>query len=195
MLKELPGATIIADVKASQALYDRIAELGGEPLMWKTGHSLIKTKMKETNSPLAGEMSGHIFFAHDYYGFDDAPYAAVRLIRAVHMIGKSMTEIRSAMPEMINTPEMRFQVDESRKFAVVDEILERLEAAGADVNRTDGARVNTPDGWWLLRASNTQDVLVARAEAKSQEGLDRLMAQIDEQLALSGLQRGPQAAH
>nr|WP_317892657.1 phosphomannomutase/phosphoglucomutase [uncultured Sphingomonas sp.] len=195
VLKELPGATIIADVKASQALYDRIAELGGEPLMWKTGHSLIKTKMKETNSPLAGEMSGHIFFAHDYYGFDDAPYAAVRLIRAVHMIGKSMTEIRSAMPEMINTPEMRFQVDESRKFAVVDEILERLEAAGADVNRTDGARVNTLDGWWLLRASNTQDVLVARAEAKSQEGLDRLMAQIDEQLALSGLQRGPQAAH
>lgn len=195
VLKELPGATIIADVKASQALYDRIAELGGEPLMWKTGHSLIKTKMKETNSPLAGEMSGHIFFAHDYYGFDDAPYAAVRLIRAVHMIGKSMTEIRGAMPNMINTPEMRFQVDESRKFAVVDEILERLEAAGADVNRTDGARVNTPDGWWLLRASNTQDVLVARAEAKSQEGLDRLMAQIDEQLALSGLQRGPQAAH
>ncbi|MCG7349096.1 phosphoglucomutase/phosphomannomutase PgmG [Sphingomonas sp. ACRSK] len=195
VLKELPGATIIADVKASQALYDRIAELGGEPLMWKTGHSLIKTKMKETNSPLAGEMSGHIFFAHDYYGFDDAPYAAVRLIRAVHMIGKSLTEIRGAMPNMINTPEMRFQVDESRKFAVVDEILERLEAAGADVNRTDGARVNTPDGWWLLRASNTQDVLVARAEAKSQEGLDRLMAQIDEQLALSGLQRGPQAAH
>lgn len=195
VLKELPGATIIADVKASQALYDRIAELGGTPLMWKTGHSLIKTKMKETNSPLAGEMSGHIFFAHDYYGFDDAPYAAVRLIRAVHMIGKSMTEIRGAMPNMINTPEMRFQVDESRKFAVVDEVLERLEAAGADVNRTDGARVNTPDGWWLLRASNTQDVLVARAEAKSQEGLDRLMAQIDEQLALSGLQRGPQAAH
>jgi phosphomannomutase len=195
VLKEVPGATIIADVKASQALYDRIAELGGEPLMWKTGHSLIKTKMKETGAPLAGEMSGHIFFAHDYYGYDDAPYAAVRLIRAVHMIGKSMTEIRSAMPDMINTPEMRFQVDESRKFAVVDEILERLEAAGADVNRTDGARVNTADGWWLLRASNTQDVLVARAEAKSHEGLARLMAQIDEQLALSGLQRGPQAAH
>ncbi|MFZ3482868.1 phosphoglucomutase/phosphomannomutase PgmG [Sphingomonas sp. 3-13AW] len=195
VLKELPGATIIADVKASQALFDRIEELGGKPLMWKTGHSLIKTKMRETDAPLAGEMSGHIFFAHDYYGFDDAPYAAVRLIRAVHMIGKSMTEIRGAMPNMINTPEMRFQVDESRKFAVVDEILERLEAAGADVNRTDGARVNTPDGWWLLRASNTQDVLVARAEAKTEEGLARLMAQIDEQLALSGLQRGAQAAH
>jgi phosphomannomutase len=195
VLRELPGATIIADVKASQALYDRIAELGGQPLMWKTGHSLIKTKMKETNAPLAGEMSGHIFFAHDYYGFDDALYAAVRLIRAVHMIGRSMTAIKSAMPVMINTPEMRFQVDESRKFAVIDEVLDRLSAEGAEVNRTDGARVNTADGWWLLRASNTQDVLVARAEAKSQEGLDRLLAQIDAQLAASGLERGPQAAH
>jgi phosphomannomutase len=195
VLKELPGATIIADVKASQALYDRIAELGGKPLMWKTGHSLIKTKMKETHAPLAGEMSGHIFFAHDYYGFDDAQYAAVRLIRAVHMIGKSMTEIRGAMPAMVNTPEMRFQVDESRKFAVIDEVLDRLETEGADVNRTDGARVNTPDGWWLLRASNTQDVLVARAEAKDQDGLDRLMAMIDAQLAASGLKRGEQAGH
>ena len=195
VLRELPGSTIIADVKASQALYDRIAELGGEPLMWKTGHSLIKTKMRETGSPLAGEMSGHIFFAHEFYGFDDAQYAAVRLIRAVHMIGKSMTEIRGSMPAMVNTPEMRFQVDESRKFAVIDEVLDRLEAEGAEVNRTDGARVNTPDGWWLLRASNTQDVLVARAEAKDQAGLDRLMAMIDAQLAASGLERGEQAGH
>jgi phosphomannomutase len=163
VLRELPGATIIADVKASQLLFDRVAELGGEPLMWKTGHSLVKTKMKETGAPLAGEMSGHIFFAHEYYGFDDAQYAAVRLIRALHMIGKSLTELRGAMPALVNTPEMRFQVDESRKFAVVDEVLDRLEAEGADVNRTDGARVSTPDGWWLLRASNTQDVLVARA--------------------------------
>ncbi|WP_066648048.1 MULTISPECIES: phosphoglucomutase/phosphomannomutase PgmG [Sphingomonas] len=195
ILRELPGATIIADVKASQALFDRVAELGGAPLMWKTGHSLIKTKMRETNAPLAGEMSGHIFFAHDYYGFDDAQYAAVRLIRAVHMIGKSMTEIRGAMPALVNTPEMRFQVDESRKFAVIDEVLARLEAEGAQVDRTDGARVSTPDGWWLLRASNTQDVLVARAEARTEEGRDRLLAMIDAQLAASGLQRGPQAAH
>ena len=128
VLREVPGATIIADVKASQALYDRIAELGGEPLMWKTGHSLIKTKMKETGAPLAGEMSGHIFFAHNYYGFDDAQYAAVRLIQAVHVIGKSLTEIRGSMPALVNTPEMRFQVDESRKFAVVDEVLDRLMA-------------------------------------------------------------------
>jgi len=195
VLKAIPGATIIADVKASQTLYDRIAALGGQPLMWKTGHSLIKSKMKETGAPLAGEMSGHIFFAHDYYGFDDALYSAVRLIRAVTQLGGSLTALRSAMPDVVNTPELRFQVDESRKFAVVDEVLDRLAADGAEVNRTDGARVNTPDGWWLLRASNTQDVLVARAEAKDQAGLDRLIAQIDDQLALSGVERGPQAAH
>ena len=195
VLADVPGATIIADVKASQALYDRIAELGGRPLMWKTGHSLIKAKMKETGAPLAGEMSGHIFFAHDYLGFDDGIYAAVRLIRAVSRLGGSLTALKDAMPRIVNTPEMRFQVDESRKFAVVDEVLGRLERDGADVNRTDGARVSTEDGWWLLRASNTQDVLVARAEAKDEAGLDRLVAQIDAQLSLSGLERGAQAAH
>jgi phosphomannomutase len=151
--------------------------------------------MKELGSPLAGEMSGHIFFAHDYYGFDDALFAGVRLIAAVGRLGKSLAQLREAMPTMVNTPEMRFQVDETRKFAAVDEVLARLEADGADVNRTDGARVNTADGWWLLRASNTQDVLVARAEAKDEAGLERLVAQIDEQLALSGIERGPQAGH
>jgi phosphomannomutase len=195
LLKADPGATVIADVKASQALYDRIAELGGKPFMWKTGHSHIKAKMKDVHAPLAGEMSGHIFFAHDYYGYDDALYAAVRLLGAVRLSGKSLTQLKSEMPLVLNTPEMRFQVDEARKFAVVDEVLDRLETAGAEVNRTDGARVNTPDGWWLLRASNTQDVLVARAEAKDQAGLDRLVAQIDEQLAASGIVRGPQAGH
>jgi phosphomannomutase len=195
VLAEMPGATIIADVKASQALFDRIAQLGGKPLMWKTGHSLIKSKMKETGAPLAGEMSGHVFFAHDYYGFDDALYAAVRLIRAVTALGGSLTALRDATPAMVNTPELRFQVDESRKFAVVEEVLGRLAAAGAQVDRTDGARVGTSDGWWLLRASNTQDVLVARAEANDREGLDRLVAQIDDQLALSGVKRGPQAGH
>jgi phosphomannomutase len=190
-----PGATIIADVKASQALFDRVAELGGKPLMWKTGHSLVKSKMKETGSPLAGEMSGHIFFKHQYYGFDDALYAAVRLIRAASVLGRSVTELRSAMPEMVNTPELRFQVDESRKFAVITEVLARLNESGATIDSTDGARVTTPDGWWLLRASNTQDVLVARAEAKDEAALGRLLAQVDEQLALSGLERGPAAAH
>jgi phosphomannomutase len=195
VLKQVPGATIIADVKASQSLYDRIGELGGKPLMWKTGHSLIKVKMKEVGSPLAGEMSGHIFYAHDFYGFDDAQYVAVRFIRAIRELGGSLTALKDAMPKVINTPEMRFQVDETRKFAVIDEVLVRLEAQGADVNRTDGARVNTPDGWWLLRASNTQDVLVARAEAKDEAGLERLMAMIDAQLSASGLARGESVGH
>ena len=195
VLRDLPGATIIADVKASRALFDRISELGGKPLMWKTGHSLIKSKMKETQAPLAGEMSGHIFFAHQYYGFDDALYGAIRLIAASARLGKSVTELRGEMPALINTPELRFQVDESRKFAVIDEVKTRLAASGADVNATDGVRVSTPDGWWLLRASNTQDVLVARAESGDEAGLDRLLAQIDAQLAASGLERGPQAGH
>jgi phosphomannomutase len=189
VLKEQPGATIIADVKASQILFDRIAELGGTPLMWKTGHSLIKSKMKETGAPLAGEMSGHIFFKHRWYGFDDALYAAVRLIEAVSQSGRSLTELMDAMPRSVATPELRFQVDESRKFAVVEEVLGRMQAQGATIDPTDGARVKTDDGWWLLRASNTQDVLVARAEAKDQAGLDRLIAQIDSQLVQSGVER------
>ena len=195
LLRLVPGAAVIADVKASRALFERVSELGGQPLMWKTGHSLIKSKMKEIGAPLAGEMSGHVFFAHQYYGFDDALYAAVRLIAASARLGRSVTALRGAMPALVNTPELRFQVDESRKFAVIDEVKQRLAASGADVDATDGVRVATADGWWLLRASNTQDVLVARAESSDQAGLDRLLAQIDAQLAASGLQRGPQAGH
>ena len=199
VLKSHAGSTIIADVKASRALFDHVAAHGGEPLMWKTGHSLIKSKMKETGSPLAGEMSGHIFFADTYYGFDDALYAGVRLLAASARLGKSVTELRGAIPDMLNTPEMRFQVDEARKFPAIAEVTERLTTnPGPDVqevNATDGVRVNTADGWWLLRASNTQDVLVARAESDSEEGLERLMAQIDEQLALSGLERGESVGH
>ena len=199
LLARLPSSTIIADVKASRALFDHVAACGGKPLMWKTGHSLIKSKMKEVSSPLAGEMSGHVFFADEYYGFDDALYAGVRLIAASARLGKSVTQLRSDMPQMLNTPEMRFQVDESRKFAAIDEVKARLTGddvpEGIEVNATDGVRVNTPDGWWLLRASNTQDVLVARAESDSEEGLERLLALIDEQLALSGLERGESVGH
>ncbi|MGB7373407.1 phosphoglucomutase/phosphomannomutase PgmG [Pontixanthobacter sp.] len=195
LLARMPGSTIIADVKASRALFDHVAQHGGKPVMWKTGHSLIKSKMKETASPLAGEMSGHVFFADDYYGFDDALYAGIRLLLASARLGKSVTDLRSAMPEMINTPEMRFQVDESRKFAAIDEVKARLADSSAMVDGTDGVRVTNDDGWWLLRASNTQDVLVARAESETEAGLDRLMAQIDEQLSLSGLERGENAGH
>jgi phosphomannomutase len=187
LLREVPGATIIADVKASQALFDRVAELGGQPLMWRTGHSLIKAKMKETGAPLAGEMSGHIFYAHRWYGFDDALYAALRLLEALGMLGQSLAALRDSMPAVVNTPEMRFPCPEERKFAVVDEVLARLAADGTSVDATDGARVKTADGWWLLRASNTQDVVVARAEARDSEGLDRLQAEIHRQLALSGV--------
>jgi phosphomannomutase len=199
VLKTHPGATVIADVKASRALFDRVTELGGTPLMWKTGHSLIKSKMKETGAPLAGEMSGHVFFADDYYGFDDALYAGVRLLAASARLGKSVTELRGAIPAMLNTPEMRFQVDEARKFAAMNEIAGRLtNSPGPDVesvDATDGVRVNTADGWWLLRASNTQDVLVARAESDSEAGLERLLAQIDAQLGASGLERGESVGH
>ena len=195
LLQRRAGATIIADVKASRALFDHVETHGGKPVMWKTGHSLIKSKMKETGAPLAGEMSGHVFFADTYYGYDDALYAGVRLIAASARLGHSVTELRGAMPDMVNTPEMRFQVDESRKFAAVEEVRDRLADSPAQVNATDGVRVTTDDGWWLLRASNTQDVLVARAESDSAAGLARLMQQIDEQLALSGLERGPQAEH
>src|SRR5690606_35559893 len=140
LLRVTPQSTIIADVKASKALFERVAELGGKPLMWKTGHSLIKSKMKETRAPLAGEMSGHVFFADTYYGYDDALYAAVRLMAASARLGKSVTELRSAMPAVLNTPEMRFQVDESRKFAAIEEVKARLASASDDieVDDTDG---------------------------------------------------------
>jgi phosphomannomutase len=187
VLKALPGATIIGDIKSSQALFDRVRELGGQPLMWKTGHSLIKAKMKETGAPLAGEMSGHLFFAHDYYGFDDGLYAAVRLIGAVAASGKSLAQLKDAMPPLVNTPELRIQSSEDRKFAVVAEVLAHLRAAGADVDETDGARVTTADGWWLLRASNTQDVLVARAEGADAAALARLIADLDAALTASGV--------
>ncbi|WP_203076783.1 phosphoglucomutase/phosphomannomutase PgmG [Falsiroseomonas ponticola] len=187
VLKSKPGGTIIADVKASQVLFDEVAKAGGNPLMWKTGHSLIKSKMAETGSPLAGEMSGHIFFADKWYGFDDAPYSAVRLLGIVARMAGKLSEVRAALPQVINTPELRFDCPDTRKFQVVAEVKSRLAAEGAKVQDVDGVRVLTEDGWWLLRASNTQAVLVARAEAKSEAGLERLKAGIAAQLQASGL--------
>jgi phosphomannomutase len=187
VLREHPGATIIADVKASQVLFDEVARAGGTPLMWKTGHSLIKAKMAETGSPLAGEMSGHIFFADRWYGFDDALYAAVRMLGILARMDAKLSEVRDALPQVINTPEVRFDCDDTRKFAVIEEVAARLRADGAKVSETDGVRVLTDDGWWLLRASNTQAVLVARAEAGTEAGLDRLKGALVRQLELSGL--------
>ena len=187
VLKSHPGATIIADVKASQVLFDEVARAGGVPLMWKTGHSLIKQKMAETGSPLAGEMSGHTFFADKWYGFDDAPYSAVRLLGILGRASESLAAMRRALPQVLNTPELRFNCDEERKFEVVKEVQARLAAAGAKVQAVDGVRVLTEDGWWLLRASNTQAVLVAPREGATEAGLERLKASLAEQIVLSGL--------
>ena len=191
VLAENPGATIIADVKASQVLFDEIAAAGGKPLMYRTGHSLIKTKMAEIGAPMAGEMSGHIFFADRYFGFDDGIYVAVRTLSVLSETGTDFAAFHDSLPKAINTPELRFPSSDERKFAVVAEVSERLKAAGADVNDIDGVRVNTPDGWWLLRASNTQDVLVARCEAKDEAGLSRLKAALSEELRKSGIEPPP----
>ena len=188
VLRTHPGATIIADVKASQVLYDEIARAGGHPMMFKTGHSLIKAKMAEIGAPFAGEMSGHIFYADRWYGFDDALYVAVRLLGIVARMDGTLSAVRLAMPQVVNTPELRFNCDDTRKFAVVQEVAARLRARHADLNDIDGVRVLTPDGWWLLRASNTQAVLVARAEARDEAGLERLKAALVEQLLASGLE-------
>ncbi len=187
VLRENPGAPIIADVKSSQALFDEIDRLGGKPQMWKTGHSLIKSKMAELSAPLAGEMSGHIFFADRYYGFDDGLYAGIRLLALLERQQASLASLYDQMPVMCNTPEVRFDCAEDRKFAVIDEVAGRLASANADVTTIDGVRVNTPNGWWLLRASNTQDVLVARCESANEEGLSRLKQDLCDQLAESGL--------
>jgi len=187
VLKTHPGGTIIADVKASQVLFDEVERAGGTPLMWKTGHSLIKAKMAETGSPLAGEMSGHVFFADRWYGFDDALYAGVRLLGIVARMEGRVSDMRRAMPQVVNTPELRFDCDDVRKFTVIEEVAARLRAEGASVSEIDGVRVLTEDGWWLLRASNTQAVLVARAEASDEAGLQRLKDALVVQLEKSGL--------
>jgi phosphomannomutase len=187
VLKRHAGAPIIADVKASQVLFDEIERAGGRPVMWRTGHSLIKAKMAETKAPLAGEMSGHIFFKDGYYGFDDGIYAAVRLLSVVARAPRTLAEMRAELPRVVNTPELRFPCPEDRKFKVVEEVRDRLAAAKADVNAVDGVRVRTADGWWLLRASNTQDVLVARCEAKDAAGLARLKEALARELDQSGV--------
>jgi len=186
VLRERPGATIIADVKSSQVLFDEIARAGGKPLMWQTGHSLIKSKMVETGAPLAGEFAAHIFFADHYLGFDDALYAAVRLLGLVARADESLAQMRDKLPSLVNTPEARFECAENRKFAIIKEIKERLQAAGAKVNDIDGVRVQTADGWWLLRASNTQDLLVARCESTTAAGLDKLKRSLAEALQAAG---------
>lgn len=187
VLAEKPGATVIADVKTSQAFFDEVERLGGKPLMWKTGHSLIKSKMADEGAKLAGEMSGHMFFADKYYGYDDALYAAVRLLALLSRSQKKLSQLRDALPKMVNTPELRFECPEERKFQVIEEVKARLASEGATFSDIDGVRVQKEGGWWLLRASNTQAVLVGRCEAKNNAALERLKSDFRKQLAASGL--------
>jgi phosphomannomutase len=188
VLQRLPGSTIIADVKTSAVFYDEVKKAGGNPVMWKTGHSLIKSKMAELNAPLAGEMSGHIFFADEYFGFDDAMYAALRLLRILTRSGVRLEELRDKLPLMFNTPELRFECPDEKKLMIVDLVRQRLKSIGkVDICEIDGVRVEKDYGWWLLRASNTQPALVARCESKSEDGLAQLKGELGEQLMLNGI--------
>jgi phosphomannomutase len=187
VLSRNPGAPIIADVKASQVLFDEITRAGGKPDMAQTGHSLIKARLAATGAPLAGEMSGHIFFAERYYGFDDAVYVAVRLLDILARARESLADMLDRLPSVFNTPELRLPCTEARKFAAVEEVKERLRRRGTEFVDIDGVRVSTPDGWWLMRASNTQAVIVVRAESTSEAGLERLKRQLAAELAPSGI--------
>ena len=182
LLQEIPKATIIADVKASQTLFDEIAKLGGAPIMGKTGHSLIKAKMKETKAPLAGEMSGHIFFADRYYGFDDAVYTGARLLEILSKQTQTSEEIFAALPNAISTPELKLPISEAKKFSFMDDFAKTAEFNDAKIITIDGLRVEFKDGWGLIRPSNTTPYLILRFEADNEDALTRIQNIFREQL-------------
>jgi phosphomannomutase len=186
VLTRNPGATIIADVKASQSLFDDIAAHGGKPLMWKSGHSLLRNKLADAGAPLAGEMSGHIFFAERFYGHDDALYAAVRFVAMAARSRERVARMLDSLPRLVNTPELRLECDDIEKFQIVDRVKRHVIEQGARANDIDGVRVTTADGWWLLRASNTQPMLVARCEAGDEAGLERVKQDLRAALAAVG---------
>jgi phosphomannomutase/phosphoglucomutase len=179
ILKKVPGATIIGEVKCSRTLFEDIAKHGGNPVMWRTGHSLIKAAMKDYNAEVAGEMSGHMFFKNRWYGFDDAIYSGARLLEIVSQSDMSLSEMLADVPEMYSTEETRIDTSESRKFKLVEDARRYFqEDLGLNVNTIDGARIEWPDGWGLLRASNTSPVLVMRAEATTPERLEEIRSLI-----------------
>ncbi len=190
LLQRVPGATIIADIKCSQSTLDLIKAEGGQPMLWKAGHSLVKAKMKETGAALGGELSGHIFIKDGFYGYDDALYCAVRLLNMLHKLG-DLSELKKIFPKTYTTPEIRFQVPEKDKFDFVSRIKEHAETRlGPDVSvlDIDGVRVNSPEGWWLLRASNTESALTARAEGTSPANLEKLVGTLKSALLSVGCQ-------
>ena len=179
ILARKPGATVIGEVKCSQSLYDDIRKNGGNGIMWKTGHSLIKAKMKETHAELAGEMSGHMFFADRYYGFDDALYAACRLMEIVSKSGQKLSAQLADLPKTVTTPEIRVDCDDEQKFDVVRRVTEHFQKI-YEVIAVDGARINFAEGWGLVRASNTQPVLVLRFEAATPALLKKYRDEVEQ---------------
>ncbi len=185
VLSERPGSVILSEVKASKVLYDQILEHGGKPLMWKAGHSLIKAKMKETGAPLAGEMSGHIFFADRYYGFDDALYAGIRLLEILTATQKSLTDLLAPIPKTSSTPEIRRDAPDALKFQIVEALKPLLQSKNMSFNDIDGVRVEFEDGWGLVRASNTQPALVLRFEGPTLERRNEIQQEIESLLVLA----------
>jgi len=173
ILASHPGAAIISEVKASKVLYDEIEKLGGRPIMWKTGHSLIKKKVKEEKALLAGEMSGHIFFADRFFGFDDAIYSSARLLEILSRSDKKLSQMLADLPQTFHTPEIRVYASDEVKFKIVEEVKKELSSKYPVID-IDGVRAIYPKGWGLVRASNTQAVLVLRFEAETQEDLEAI---------------------
>ena len=189
VLKNYPNAKILSDVKASDVLFSEIKKMGGQPIMVATGHSIVKSRMIEEKSPLAGEMSAHIFFADRFYGHDDALYAGVRFINAIYDSGISVADAKDSLPQMVNTPEIRIPIAEDKKFRLIAELTHHMQRTHTQYCDIDGVRVRTENGWWLCRASNTQNCITMRFEANTQENLDNMINQVQDILEQYGVPR------
>jgi phosphomannomutase len=193
VLQSAPGACIVGDVKSSRVLFEGIARLGGRPVMAPSGYVRVREAMRREQAPLAGEMSGHLFFADCWQGTDDALFAAVRLLACLAAAGRTLGEFRRSLPVTAVTPELRIPCSDTRKAEVLRQVAERLAATGAQVDTTDGLRVSGPDGWWLLRASGTEPKLTIRCEAADESGLQRLRQTVAEHLEACGQASGPES--
>jgi phosphomannomutase/phosphoglucomutase len=182
VLEEVPGAAIVGEVKCSHLLFDDIEKHGGRAIMWKAGHSLIKAKLKEEDGALGGEMSGHIFYKHRFFGFDDAVYAGCRLLELLARSGRKLSDMMKEIPKTFNTPEIRIESSDERKFDIVKEASEYFKSQGHETIDVDGVRLVFPDGWGLVRASNTQPMLVMRFEAESEERLNEIRGIVENKI-------------
>jgi phosphomannomutase len=191
MLRERPSSSIVADVKSSRTLFDGISAAGGRAVMGPSGYVLVRERMLQEGAPLAGEMSGHIFFGDRWHHSDDGLYVAMRAMRAISISGRTLRQFRESLPPTFATPELRLPCPDDRKAEVLSAVAARVEASGASINRTDGLRVTETDGWWLLRSSGTEPKLTARCEAGNREALSRLEERLQEHLAAAGCAISP----